>query len=526
MKLFAPVLLSALLLAPEYLPAAESGIAVVNGWYVFKGRAVWGYAQHNGWWRPGQRPNITRNAPGEIRPNRTEDLNKLTDAMLQFGYPGFEHNFGLWYDRRRDAHDTGRRTDARVVPPFLEQPWARSGKGRAWDGLPKYDLEKFNSWYFSRLKRFAALCDAKGAVFFHNNYMQHALLENPAHYVDFPWRPVNCIQKTGLPDNIPAANAFYDVSNPVRRKLHRLYIRKCLDELGSYRSVVFLCSEEYTGPLSFMRFWLETILQWQKENKTRVKIGLGATKDVLDAVLEDPSLEPYISTIDLRYWWYLPDGSLFAPKGGKQIPARYTVAFWGFDPEAVRRMVAPFLGKEADRIAGSTPHQIHRQVKEYRTKYPQKAIVDWIPPTLEGSWAALTGGCSMLIGQLPYPGLKDPPEYIPPERCEEIIPTYRFIREHLSRSLPHMRPADSLISGTRNTWCLADPGRTYLVYALEGGKFRLDLSGARSLFKARWFDPHTGRLSPAAGGTVSGGHAVEFSAPVGKPLALWLSGKR
>ena len=284
----------------------SSGLTVKNGWYVQDGRVIWGYAQHNGWWRPGERPNIARNAPGEVKPNRTEDLDKLTDAMIRFAYPGFEHNFGLWYDRRRDAHDTARRTNDKVVPPFLEQPWVRSGQGQAWDGLSKYDLSKYNDWYFERLKQFAALCDKKAAVFFHNSYMQHALLETPAHYVDFPWRPVNCIQDTGMPDTNPAANAFYDVSSPIRRKLHRAYIRKCLDELGGYSNVVYLCSMEYTGPLSFMRFWLDTVMEWEKETGKNVHIAVGACKNVLDAVLADPVRGPKVSTIDLRYWWYKP----------------------------------------------------------------------------------------------------------------------------------------------------------------------------------------------------------------------------
>ena len=43
-----------------------SGLSVQNGWYVEDGKAIWGYGQHNGWWRPGQRPNLARNAPGEI----------------------------------------------------------------------------------------------------------------------------------------------------------------------------------------------------------------------------------------------------------------------------------------------------------------------------------------------------------------------------------------------------------------------------------------------------------------------------
>jgi len=36
----------------------STGLTVQNGWYVHNGRLVWGYAQHNGWWRAGQRPNL------------------------------------------------------------------------------------------------------------------------------------------------------------------------------------------------------------------------------------------------------------------------------------------------------------------------------------------------------------------------------------------------------------------------------------------------------------------------------------
>lgn len=478
----------------------QTGFAVQNGWYVQDGKVIWGYAQHNGWWRVGQRPNLARRAPGEIGPNRTEDLDKLTDAMLRFAYPGFEHNYGLWYDRRRDKHDTARRTNANVVSPFLEQPWARSGQGTAWDGLSKYDLTKYNDWYFNRLKQFADLCDRKGTILFHNCYMQHALLENQAHYADFPWRPANCIQPTKMPDRIPAANVFYDVSNPLRRKLHRMYIRKCLDVLGNNTNVVFLCGEEYTGPRSFMQFWLDTVLAWEKETGRRVHIGLGATKDVLDAILAEPKYAAAISTIDLRYWWYRPDGKRFAPRGGRQVAGRFTFG-----------------------VEKTTPAQFHRQIKEYRLKYPNKALLHTIPGTRQHALAALMAGGSMLIGQMPYPGLKDPPRYISPARCLTIQPAYEFVRRHLPRSLPQMTPRDLIQSDGKTTWCLADPGRAYLVYAMQGGTFRLDLSAAKGSLRSKWFNPRTGNLADAGGGSVKAGGLATFTAPDNHDWILWLS---
>ena len=118
----------------------EKGMRIENGWFVQNNKVIWGYAQHNGWWG-GYRNNsswirqykvrtaLCRNAPGRVGPSFTEDLDQLTDAMVRYGYPGFEHNYGLWYDRRRDNHDTQKRTDGKAAPPFLEQPWARSGTG-------------------------------------------------------------------------------------------------------------------------------------------------------------------------------------------------------------------------------------------------------------------------------------------------------------------------------------------------------------------------------------------------------------
>ncbi len=473
-------------------------LEVINGWFVHGDRVVWGYAQHNGWWRAGQRPNLTRRGPGEVRPNRTEDLDKLTDNMLRYGYPGFEHNFGLWYDRRRDAHDTARRTDGKALSPFLEQPWARGSSGTAWDGLPKYDLTRYNAWYFDRLRTFAGHCDRKGTILLHNLHMQHALLETNAHYVDFPWRPDNCLQKTGMPASTPAANVFYDVTHPQRRRLHRAYIRKCLDELGRCSHVVHLAALEYTGPKAFMEFYLDTVAEWEKENGRDVLVGLGATKDVLDALADDPRVD----VLDLRYWWYQPDGSLYAPPGGRQVPGRYTA------------------GGDAAR---TTAEQIYRQTKEYRLRYPNKAIVHSIEASRQQTWAFLMGSGSMLVCRLEEPEGKDPPSYGPPPHTRIVQPTYDFIRRDLSGALQKMVPKDLILDNAQRTWCLADPNHTYLVYALAGGRIRLDFADAEGTFQAKWFDPRTGQLCPANGGAVEGGQVAEFQTPDANDWALWLT---
>jgi uncharacterized protein DUF6298/collagenase-like protein with putative collagen-binding domain len=468
-----------------------------NGWFVHGDRIVWGYAQHNGWWRAGMRPNITRNALGDIRPNRTENLDQLINNMLRYGYPGFEHNFGLWYDRRRDAHDMARRDTSDVKAPFLEQPWARSGKGKAWDGLSKYDLTQFNTWYFNRIKQFADLCSKKGAILFFNFYMQHALLETNAHYVDFPWRTGNCIQNTDMPDKNPAANVFYDVSNPERRRLHQLYIRKCLDELGSYPNIVFLLSEEYTGPQSFMKFWLKVVGDWEKSNNQDVLVALNGTKDIIDALADDER----VSVLDLRYWRRKSDGSIDAPPGGQEIPGRFASTT---DP------------------ANTPAIQFYKQILEYRKRFPKKGIIHMLEANHQQTMAFLMGGGSMLIRYLQYPDNQDPPSYISPADAAIVQPLYDFINAKLSKSIYHTVPMDLIVNHKERNWLLADPNQLYLAYASQGGTIQLDLSKASGSYDVHWFNPKSGELKTENQPTIKGGSIVSFNTPDSKNWLLCL----
>jgi hypothetical protein len=466
-------------------------VSVRDGWIVVDGRLLVGPRRKTVWWRGSTLPararelgvGVTRFVPGRFGPGQTDDLDQLTDAMRAAGEAGLEHHWGLWYDRRRDDHQMVRRPDGEVWAPFDEQPWARSGKGKAWDGLSKYDLTKYNPWYFRRLKQFADLCDRKGLVLIHHAHFQHNLLEAGAHWADFPWRPANCLQDTGFPEPPPYRNgkrifmaeAFYDVEHPVRRRLHRAYLRKCLDVLGANHNVIYLTGMEQTGPLSFMRFWLDTVVEWQKDTGKKVLIGLSCTKDVQDAILADAVRGPKVSVIDLRYWWYTADGSLYAPKGGQSLAPRQQLRAW-----------------KGDRRRSSA--SVARQVREYRRRYPDKAILCSLPGA--NGWAVLAAG-----GSLPnLPRLKD---------------------DRLLSALPRMRPFEPRASPPEGQWALAQPGRHYLVFSAAGGKARLDLSADRGAYQARWINPRTDEIA-ATGTRVRGGRVIELMPPGPGAWALWL----
>ena len=237
------------------------------------------------WWRGSIRPDdaptfrpgahAVRSGPQRARVSRMISTN-LRTRWLQHGDVALDHHYGLWYDLRRDDHERVRRMDGDVLPPFFEQPFARSGQGTAWDGLSKYDLTKFNPWYWSRLKEFADVCDERGLVLFNENYFQHNIIEAGAHWVDCPWRTANNINNTGFPEPPPfagdkrifMAEQFYDATNPVRRALHRGFIRQNLDNFKDNANVIQFTSAEFSGPLHFVQFWLDTIGEWKKRTNT------------------------------------------------------------------------------------------------------------------------------------------------------------------------------------------------------------------------------------------------------------------
>ncbi|WP_018630889.1 DUF6298 domain-containing protein [Niabella aurantiaca] len=394
---------------------------IENGWLVgMYGNILAGRIQEVPWWSGGvesrdleqakKKMAITRFVPGRVGPGLTDDLSDVMDSMKANNIVGLNQHYGLWYERRRDDHERIRRMDGEVWPPFYELPFKRSGVDTAWDGLSKYDLTKYNSWYWHRMRRFADLAAVGDRVLLHQNYFQHNIIEAGAHYADFPWRTANNINHTGFnePVNFAGdkrifyAEQFYDVNNPVRRKLHQQYIWQCLENFKGCGNVIQFTGEEFTGPLHFVQFWLQTIKEWEQKH-TKEVIGLSATKDVQDAILQDPEYAPVVDVIDIKYWHYQANGTVYAPEGGKNLAPRQ----WA-------RLLKP---------KSSSFEQVYHAVKEYRLKYPGKAVLYSADGADRFGWAVFMAGGSLpaLPATVDQELLKAAKEMLPAEADGQLI---------------------------------------------------------------------------------------------------------
>ncbi|TWU37114.1 DUF5060 domain-containing protein [Novipirellula artificiosorum] len=87
----------------------------------------------------------------------------------------------------------------------------------------------------------------------------------------------------------------------------------------------------------------------------------------------------------------------------------------------------------------------------------------------------------------------------------------------------NMTNADNLL-GSKNAYCLCDPGKLYLVYRKQAEQTTLDLSAATGLFEVLWFNPRTGgALQQGSTQVVSAGGKAMIGDPPNDSDQDWLA---
>lgn len=497
--------LETLKLPAEKQHTLAAPMSVKNGWIVRGNLPLLGMRRGVNWWNGNIKnnfingtvcmPHLTRWVPGRTGTGLTDDLQELTDQMLQDGFVATDHNYALWYDRRRDDHIHERRMDGDVWAPLYELPFARSGQGRAYDGLSQYDLTKWNSWYWRRLKTYADLADQKGLVLFNQDFFQHNIIEAGAHWADCPWRTANNINGTGFPEpvnfagdkRIFFAEQFYDLTNATRKALYKGYIRKCLDNFKDNNGVIQFIGHEYTGPKSFVEFWLDVIGEWEQETGKNALVCLSTTKDVQDSILAEPKYSQLVEIIDTKYWRYEAQGKLYAPPGGVSLAPRQHLRL-------KQQKISITKGNPpSDQAAKATQNDDvqYWTVRDYRNLYPEKAVI-FSSDVASVGWPAFMAGGSVcsLPGKLPNAFLE---------------------------TAVKLQPMDS-VDPTR-FWLLGRTSVGYILFVKTNGSVQIDLSGINTTFNAQWINAGDGSTMDKVF-RITGGTIVNL--PAKGQTILWL----
>jgi len=183
-----------------------------------------------------------------------------------------------------------------------------------------------------------------------------------------------------------------------------------------------------------------------------------------------------VDVIDICRWHYRDDGSLYAPNGGQNLA-----------PRQHARLVPP----------GRTSfEQVYRAVREYRQRYPDKAILYSADSGGDFAWAAfLAGGSLAGIPRVSEAGLLERPV--------------------------SMRPVDGP-DRPAGQWRLGNARGESIVYCRSADSLRLNLNAEAGALTVYWIDPGDGsllrrqRLDRDAG-------SMELKSPTSGPVVVWVT---
>ena len=365
------------------------------------------------------------------------------------------------------------------------QPWLRTGPGTATDGLPKFDLSRFNQAYFDRMRSRIQQAGDRGI------YVSVMLFDG--FHIARGRRPDDGHPLTGA-NNI---NGVDDGGGTNSEDLARIpasvlaaeeaYVRKVVDTVNDLPNVLFeIANEALDTSTSWQAHFIDFIHSYETGKPFRHPVGYTQVmSNGNDATL-------YSSRAD----WVSPNTRFPSNDGTHHVVLNDTDhSYWWVDMKAD----GPLLNRAfvwRNFTAGNS------------ALFMDPYLMPW---TTGGNVRNSPGGCSTgpSCTQLD-------------SRWDSIRKNIGYMLDYANRKLDlaRMTPRGSL-SSTGN--CLANPaasGAEYLVYAQSGGTFTVNLSATTQTLSVEWLNPATGQIT--AGSPVAGGSTRSFTTPFSGDAVLYV----
>jgi len=378
------------------------------------------------------------------------------DAYLDW-LSAYPHNFfRLWAWELTSWDTQGNREQKAQVHRVAPQPWKRTGPGLALDGKPKFDLRQFDEAYFTRLReRVKAAQDRSiyaAVMLFEGWGMQFS----PGGWQRHPFHPDN--NTSGINGDLDGDGQGLEVHSGRSRQVTEIqeaYVRKVIDTVGEFDNVLYEISNENHPPSTDWQYAMIRFIKDYERSKPKQH----------------------------------PVGMTFQYKGGSNRTLLESPADWiSPNPEGGYRDNPP-PADGAKVILSDTDHL-----------WGIGGNADWV-------WKSLLRGLNPIFMD-PYDG-KVLSKGFDARQAEAIRKSMGYALDWSRRvDLATLEPLGDLAS---TKYCLANPGREYLVYLPPGGReVKLTLPSGR--YAAAWFDTATGKEADEKPFEHSGG-GKDFSAP-------------
>ncbi len=388
------------------------------------------------------------------------------DAYLDW-MAAYPHNFmRLWTWELLTWDTRGNREAAPQIQHASPLPWRRTGPGQAVDGKPKFNLHEFDADYFARLKGRVKAAQARGIYVAVMLFEGWGLQFSPDAWSQHPFHPQNNVNGINGDQNGDGSGVeLHELRDPKITALQEAYVRKVVDTVNAFDNVLYEIANE-CQPASTA--WQYQMIRFLKDyEQTRPKQH--------------------------------PVGMTFQYKGGTNQTLFASPADWvSPNPDGGYRDSPP-AADGAKVILSDTDHL-----------WGIGGNAAWV-------WKSFLRGLNPIFMDC-YDGQVLRKNF-DLKWAEPVRRSMGYALQWSRRvDLASLTPRPDLAS---SKYCLANPGREYLVYLPDGKETTLDLSGAPQSFEVTWFNPETGAAKP--GELVSSGGSVRLVSPLeSKDALVWL----
>jgi len=352
-------------------------------------------------------------------------------------------------------------------------PWARSNTPGYANGGNKFDLNKWDTAYFKRLRSFVAEASKSGVVV-------ELVLFCP-FYEDDMWKlnPMNAENNINGIGKMKRAEA-YTLKYPKLLAVQDAMVRKIVKELKGFDNVYYeICNEPYFGgvTLEWQNHIAETIVKAEANFKAKHLIAQNIANKSRKVVKPNP----YVSIFNFHY--AKPPQAVTENYGLNKVIADDETGFAGSEPKPYRLEGWDFI------IAGGGVYD--------NLDYSFTVGHEDGTATID----APGGGGAVLHKQLKI--LKD------------FINSFDFIR---------MKPDNSVIKGgvpeKATARALVQTGQAYAIYLNGGSKANLVVELPAGTYRAEWVNTKTGNIDKKDGFQHAGGNRTLLSPNYSDDIAL------
>jgi len=341
----------------------------------------------------------------------------------------------------------------------------RSGPGYATDGQPKWDVTQFNQAYFDRLRQRVIEAGQIGAYVSIMLFDGYGLEFNRFANDGYWFTGANNIN--GIDDGYTSGCCGYTSqtgSNPAITQMQDAYVTKVIDTVNDLPNVLYEITNE-AG--SYSTTWQEGMINlvhtYEATKPYHHPVGFTCQYEGGSDPTYFSSKADYVEPCSSGYGWPVTEPTSSGTSTGTKVVIDDTDHSW------------PWASMQS--VTASNPAAMRQWVWENFTRGANTAFMD--PYTV-------------VFPVRNCPALSEPSNICGAVNgyATNVDPYWNTIRTAMSQTaayarqinLAHMTPQNTLCS---TTFCLANVGQQYLVYAPSGGTFTVTL--AAGTYSYQWF---------------------------------------